>query len=68
MNTGLFNRIGPYEVEREIGRGGMAVVFLAKDTRTGIDVALKQVPVGADRETRGDTSGREADHPTDRHQ
>ncbi|HEX7777708.1 MAG TPA: serine/threonine-protein kinase, partial [Vicinamibacterales bacterium] len=52
MNTGLFNRIGPYEVEREIGRGGMAVVFLAKDTRTGIDVALKQVPVGADRETR----------------
>ena len=52
MNTGLFNRVGPYEVEREIGRGGMAVVFLAKDTRTGIDVALKQVPVGADRETR----------------
>ena len=52
MNTGLFNRVGPYEVEREIGRGGMAVVFLAKDTRTGVDVALKQVPVGADRETR----------------
>jgi serine/threonine-protein kinase len=52
MNTGVFNRVGPYEIEREIGRGGMAVVFLAKDTRTGADVALKQVPVGADRESR----------------
>lgn len=52
MNTGVFNRVGPYEIEREIGRGGMAVVFLAKDTRTGTEVALKQVPVGSDRETR----------------
>jgi predicted Ser/Thr protein kinase len=52
MNTGVFNRVGPYEIEREIGRGGMAVVFLAKDTRTGAEVALKQVPVGTDRESR----------------
>ncbi|HYN07026.1 MAG TPA: serine/threonine-protein kinase [Vicinamibacterales bacterium] len=52
MKTGVFNRIGPYEIEREIGRGGMAVVFLARDTRSNLDVALKQVPVGLDRETR----------------
>ena len=52
MNTGVFNRIGPYEIDREIGRGGMAVVFLARDTRTNVDVALKQVPVGNDREGR----------------
>jgi serine/threonine protein kinase len=52
MNTGVFNRIGPYEIDREIGRGGMAVVFLARDTRTNVDVALKQVPAGPDREAR----------------
>jgi serine/threonine-protein kinase len=52
MNAGVFNRVGPYDIEREIGRGGMAVVFLAKDTRNDAVVALKQVPVGADRESR----------------
>ena len=30
-----------YEVRREIGRGGMATVFLAGDTTTGAEVALK---------------------------
>lgn len=33
--------IGPYEVEREIGRGGFGVVFFAKETATGQHVALK---------------------------
>ncbi|MGE5814900.1 MAG: protein kinase domain-containing protein [Acidobacteriota bacterium] len=50
--TTVFNRLGPYEITREIGRGGMAVVFLALDSRTGRQVALKTVPQGNDREAR----------------
>jgi eukaryotic-like serine/threonine-protein kinase len=46
----VFNRIGPYEIEQEIGRGGMAVVFLARDSRNGRQVALKLVREGNDRE------------------
>ena len=48
----IFNRLGHYEIVREIGRGGMAMVFLARDTRTGREVALKLVPHGTDREAR----------------
>jgi len=50
MMATIFHRLGPYEILREIGRGGMAVVFLASDTRTGRQVALKLVPEGTDRE------------------
>ncbi len=50
--TTIFNRLGPYEIVREIGRGGMAIVFLARDTRTSQEVALKVVPHGTDREAR----------------
>ena len=32
---------GRYQVEREIGRGGMATVYLAGDTRSGERVAIK---------------------------
>ena len=48
--TAVFQRIGPFEILSEIGRGGMATVFLAVDTRTGERVALKLVPIGTDRE------------------
>ena len=50
--TTVFQRIGPYEILEEIGRGGMAAVFLATDTRTSQRVALKLVPTGSDREAR----------------
>jgi tRNA A-37 threonylcarbamoyl transferase component Bud32 len=51
MDT-VFNSVGPYEIVGEIGRGGMATVFLATDTRTERRVALKLVPTGTDREAR----------------
>ncbi len=38
---GTGERVGPYALRREIGRGGMSVVYEARDTRTGETVALK---------------------------
>jgi non-specific serine/threonine protein kinase len=36
-------QIGPYQVQREIGRGGMGVIHLAHDARLQRDVAIKTV-------------------------
>ncbi|XVJ58702.1 MAG: protein kinase [Tepidisphaera sp.] len=36
--------IGPYTIERELGRGGMGEVFLARDTRLDRQVAIKAMP------------------------
>ena len=49
MST-VFQQVGRYAIQRELGRGGMATVFLAADPATGMDVALKQVAVGFDRD------------------
>src|SRR5580765_975601 len=50
MMTTVFQRVGPFEILGEIGRGGMAAVYLATDTRTNRRIALKLVPTGHDRE------------------
>ena len=42
--TTVFQRVGPFEIESQIGEGGMGLVFLAEDTRSGARVALKLVP------------------------
>ena len=38
------SRIGHFRVEREIGRGGMGVVYLARDVTLGRSVAVKSLP------------------------
>ncbi|MDX2474030.1 MAG: hypothetical protein QNL91_10010 [Candidatus Krumholzibacteria bacterium] len=40
----MTNQIGPYQLIREVGRGGMGVVHLARDTRLDRDVAIKELP------------------------
>jgi eukaryotic-like serine/threonine-protein kinase len=45
-------RIGPYRVLRELGRGGQALVYLAEDERLGRRVALKVLKQALDPEGR----------------
>lgn len=52
MPATIPTNIGPYRIDREIGRGGMGVVYLGHDTRLDRAVAIKALPpdVAADPE------------------
>jgi len=43
-------QIGSYPIEREVGRGGMGVVYLGRDTRLDRRVAIKVLPEGVARD------------------
>lgn len=47
----LDREFGKYRLIRRLGRGGMADVYLATDCERGMEVALKLLEVGADRES-----------------
>ena len=47
MTEDSMGTIGRYEIEREIGRGGMAVVYKARDPRLDRSVAIKLIQANA---------------------
>lgn len=43
-SAAVLTRIGAYPIEREVGRGGMGVVYLGRDTRFDRPVVIKVLP------------------------
>src|SRR5690349_11259799 len=44
MPIGTGSRLGPYEVQQQLGAGGMGVVYRARDHRLDRAVAIKILP------------------------
>jgi predicted Ser/Thr protein kinase/tetratricopeptide (TPR) repeat protein len=44
------DRLGPYEIQRKLGSGGMAAVYLGRHTETGREAAVKVLPASLARE------------------
>lgn len=38
-------KVGPYDIKREIGKGTIGTVYLGRDTRSGARVAVKTIPL-----------------------
>ncbi|TVQ33774.1 MAG: serine/threonine protein kinase [Phycisphaeraceae bacterium] len=53
MDTSVPKTVGIYTIEREIGRGGMGVVFLGRDSRLERAVAVKALPDALGTESEG---------------
>jgi eukaryotic-like serine/threonine-protein kinase len=47
-NKGENQRLGRYQLEREIGRGAMGVVYLGRDTAINRLVAIKAIPLASE--------------------
>jgi tetratricopeptide (TPR) repeat protein/predicted Ser/Thr protein kinase len=52
MIASASRNLGKYEIRQKLGRGGMADVYLARDTESGQTVALKLIEHSTDADTR----------------